>query len=113
MKGNYLLLTIALLVLILFSSCSDEESTNNSDCREFFLSHLNLEVYEDQDLGCRSFYNLVEYNGDQYVYYDNFCADLAFFTFIDCNGDTTCSTQVGSCDTLREGTNLGILGFKN
>ena len=111
MSAKYLLLAIALTTVFLFLGCSDDESAESQDCRDFFLSHLNLEAYDDQEIGCRAFYNLIEFEGNQFVHLDNFCANFGFFTLIDCNGDTICTTQSSSCNIISESENLEILGL--
>ena len=111
MKSKLIAYILLFIGAILCYGCSDEQPAVQLDCRDFLLSHLQLEPFEGQDIGCRSFYTLVEYEGELYTYLDNYCADIAYFSFIDCDGDTVCTTQESSCNILSEGTDMGILGL--
>ena len=98
-------------MIVLCCRSNDEEDGVQESCRDFLLSHLQLELYEGQDFGCNSFLALVEHEGELYAHLDNYCADLAYFSFIYCNGDTVCTTQESSYNILDEGTDMGILGL--
>lgn len=66
---------INLLIFISISSCSKdkEEVFYFLDC-EYFTG--NYESYNGENIGCRYYYTLTEYYGDQYIELNSHCVDL-------------------------------------
>jgi len=83
MKTFYLITAFA---FILLSGCSKNEK---SDCIESVLNENNMIAYDDQEIGCKSFFELYEFQNKQFFLLNNYCADIISYP-IDCDGNTLC-----------------------
>jgi len=104
---------IALLAL----SCKKESIQLN--CVDQFIESRQLTKYTGQSLGCKTFYSLWEFNGEQYYVAGNHCADMSSNP-VDCDGNFLCPSlgEPGSfCPQLEDfftnAVNKRIVGFVN
>jgi len=97
--------------MLLVFSCGDDD-VSNPDCTSIFIEHFDADPLTNQEIGCNFFVNEVSYEGANYAYLNNHCADFAFWTIIDCQGDTICTTQETRCHNIFwNGEDLGIIGL--
>ncbi|WP_185195346.1 hypothetical protein [Pontibacter sp. Tf4] len=108
-------LSIILIILSFIGLGCDkkEEVTCIADCMESYLKQNEMLSYKGEDVGCKFFLRLYEYQNKQYYVLDNHCADVAINP-TDCNGNTLCET--GNEKTCREffekAKYIGIVGIK-
>jgi len=83
---------LALLIVITFIACSknDEKSFDFLDCDE----HTgNYKDYAGEDIGCQFFYTLTEYNNQQFIELNSYCADLVRPFVINENCEDICEYE--------------------
>jgi len=89
-------------VLILIAAACGQEDP----CDRGFVDLLDLEPYNGQEIGCRTFYDLYLHEGTEYAVINNYCADLLVITATDCNGNVT---EIGK---IPGGEYLGTIGLE-
>ncbi|MFT4533061.1 MAG: hypothetical protein ACJA1A_000818 [Saprospiraceae bacterium] len=98
----------SMLVTVGFISC---ETSEEKLCIAYFLEEFNMKPYNGEDLACKTYIRLYEYENTQFALMDNHCADFAPFTVYDCNGEEFCFTSIGPC-YIQESLDLGIIGIE-
>ncbi|MEO1052744.1 MAG: hypothetical protein AAFX87_19070 [Bacteroidota bacterium] len=98
-------------LLWLTSSCDEENITKM--CLDEYLEQSDMEPYTGQDLDCKFFLTLYEFQNSQYFLLGNHCADIISFP-IDCDGNTLCENgEDRQCRRFyREAVNKGIVGVQ-
>ena len=100
-----------ILSLNLVFSCEDCDTVKN--CVDQVLEIKGMVKYDQQELGCSTFLELYKFNGRQYFYLRNHCADMITYPF-DCSGNQLC--EIGenqNCiDFYETAEYIGIVGIK-
>ncbi|NDK54427.1 DUF6970 domain-containing protein [Pontibacter fetidus] len=101
------------LLLISFGCGKKEEVTCIDDCMESYLEQNEMVSYKGEEVGCKFFLSLYEYQNKQYYVLDSHCSDVAINP-TDCNGNTLCETgNEKECNEFFKKTKyIGIVGIK-
>ena len=114
MKTKTSLLTILTIIFFICFGCDKkEEVTCIDDCIESYLKQNEMVSYSGEDVGCKFFLSLYEYQNKQYYVLYRHCADVAINP-TDCNGNTLCENGNGKvCNEFFEKAKyIGIVGIK-
>jgi hypothetical protein len=114
MKTKTSLFTILTILLFISFGCDKkDEVTCIDDCMESYLKQNEMVSYKGEEVGCKYFVSLYEYQNKQYYVLDNHCVDVAINP-TDCNGNTLCETVNGKvCNEFFEKAKyIGIVGIK-
>lgn len=89
------ILLIATLLIGGTQACTEVE-----ECGDQAFDSLDLEPYNGQDIGCRTFFELHRFEGLDYAVINNYCADLQVITVISCLGDTVDYRVINGADYI-------------
>ncbi len=64
--------------------CDNDCDKRHSECLDFFLEKYDMELYCEQNLGCRNYLEHWNFEGEDYYLIDNHCADISPVPY-DCN----------------------------
>jgi hypothetical protein len=95
-------------------SCDKEDEIKCiDDCAEEYLVQNGMVRYQGEDVGCKFFLNLYEYQNKQYFLFGNHCADMISYP-TDCDRNKLCETGVDTnCkDFYKNAKFIGIVGIK-
>lgn len=114
------ILHFVLATFLFFSfGCDKEEAftcLDNciDDCLETNLKQNGMARYKGEDLGCKYFLSLYEYQNKQYFMLNNNCADIEINP-ADCHGNFFCkSGDPKACSRFFDKAKyIGIVGIKN
>lgn len=111
------IMKIVRLILILFISflisCDSNKTPDQENlCIEHFLEEFNMKSYEGEDLACKTFIRLHEFESILFAVKGNRCVDFAPFTIYDCDGEEFCFTSIGPC-YIQESIDHGIIGIEH
>lgn len=97
--------------MILFLSCKEEEVIK--DCIDDYLEQIGMIRYNCEEIGCKFFLNLYEFESKQYFLLGNHCADIISYP-TDCEGKTLCTQQLEyNCEAFyKKAVFIGIVGIK-
>jgi hypothetical protein len=103
---------IVFLVGLFSFGCDDEQSTKRQNCIESVLEEHHMIPYTGEDLGCKFFITLFEFNGEQYFQLGNHCADMVTYPF-DCKGNQICAEGATALcsEFYRSATYMDIVGM--
>lgn len=106
------------LWLCLVSACSQENiaplDVAITDCTEEVLASFNMVAYEEQQIDCKSFLELYEYQNEQYFLLGNHCIDMVSSPF-DCARNILCQkgVDIELCQSFRrDAVYIGIIGIE-
>lgn len=101
---------IAILsIFIIAVACRDNDS--DEGCIKKVLKENEMIAYLGQDVGCSTFLQLYEYEGEQYFMANNHCADMVFMPF-DCEGRAIClDPESEDCQNFALAEYKGIVGI--
>ncbi len=98
----------SILITLCFIRC---ESNEENMCITYFLDEFNMKPYNGEDLDCKTYIRLYEFEKTLFTLMNNHCADFAPFTVFDCNGEEFCFTSIGPCH-IQESIDQGIIGIE-
>ena len=100
------------LFLMTFAFACREECQTPKNCIAEVVLQYNMVKYEGQELGCRSFLVLYEFNEQQYFLWNNHCTDSVSYPF-NCNGESLCENGESSeCSSFyKTAKYVGIVGI--
>lgn len=103
--------SIVLFCIFLFglSACSEEDIKIN--CVDEVLEAQGMVNYQGQDIGCKFFLSLYEYENEQYFLLGNTCADMTVYPF-GCNGDQLCDSAEECTNFYENARYIGIVGIE-
>lgn len=105
--------SISFICLLICSSCDKEDGTPGS-CIDAYLEQNGMVKYKDQEIGCKSFLNLYEFENKEYFLLGNHCADMISFP-TDCEGKRLCEDpeETESCNNFYQNAKFkGIIGVR-
>ena len=114
MKTYTYLLYIFLISITLCSIGCDSSISNSHQedfCTDYFLEEFNMKAYKGEELGCKTYILLYEFEKTLFALKNNHCVDFAPFTIYDCSGEEFCFTSIGPC-YIQESLDLGIIGIE-
>ncbi|MER2996923.1 DUF6970 domain-containing protein [Pontibacter populi] len=114
MKTRISFLSIFTILFFICLGCDKkEEVTCMDDCLDTYLEQNGMVSYKGEEVGCKFFVSLYEYQNKQYYVLDSHCADVAINP-TDCNGNTLCGNgnEKGCNDFFEEAKYIGIVGIK-
>lgn len=102
-----------LIFLTGFGCDKKDEVTCINDCMETYLQQNGIASYRGEEVGCKYFVSLYEYQNKQYYVLGNHCADVASNP-TDCNGNTLCENgnEKACSDFFEKAKYIGIVGVK-
>lgn len=111
MKFTTILKAVPFLLMTSFLSCKEEEVIKN--CTDKYLEQVEMVKYSGEEIGCKTFLKLYEYESKQYYIMDSYCADMISYPK-DCEGKSLCDQQLQHhCDAFFEkAVFVGIVGIK-
>jgi hypothetical protein len=111
-KQNYYFLLITFL-FIGFGCDRKDEVTCVNNCMETYLKQNNMVSYKGEEIGCKKFVSLYEYQKKQYYVLGSHCADVASNP-TDCNGITLCGSDNNKVcnDFFANAKHIGIVGIE-
>ncbi|AKD03680.1 hypothetical protein POKO110462_02405 [Pontibacter korlensis] len=112
---KYPILNLVMIAFLFFSfGCEKEdEVTCKNDCLDSYLKENGMVSYKGEELGCKNFLSLYEYQGRQYYVLENHCADVAVAP-TDCEGRPLCgSGDEESCSEFYQNAKyIGVVGIE-
>lgn len=105
---------LAIFLFMNFGCDKGEEVSCVDDCSDTYLKQNGMVRYKGEELDCKDFLSLYEYQNKQYYVLGNNCADIAINP-TDCDGNSLCkSGDSKSCSTFFENAKyIGIVGIEN
>lgn len=86
MSNIYLTLMSCLFLTI---ACGKQDHSLDSECIATAVRHSNMVIYKGQDLKCKNYLSLYQFQNRHYFVLDNHCADV-IPNPIDCEGNRLC-----------------------
>jgi hypothetical protein len=110
-QNCYILLVIFLFIG--FSCDRKDEVTCINNCMETYLKQNNMVSYKGEEIGCKKFVSLYEYQNKQYYVLGSHCAEIASNP-TDCSGNALCdSGNEKVCnDFFANAKHIGIVGIE-
>ncbi len=102
-----------ILLFIGFACDKKEEISCINDCLETYLQQNGMVSYKGEEVGCKYFVSLYEYQNKQYYVLGNHCADVANNP-TDCSSNTLCGTgnEKVCGEFFEKAKYIGIVGIK-
>lgn len=100
---------MTLVALFCLSGCGREDVKIN--CVDEVLESQAMIPYQGQDIECRFFLSLYEYEEEQYFLLGNNCADMVVYPF-GCEGNELCSSTDECTDFYESARYIGIVGVE-
>ena len=100
-----------ILGILLIYSCEDQYQVD-FDCLEQKLEDFDMVPYNNEDIGCAFYVELLVLNGTQYYHVDSHCADVQA-NLQDCWGTQYCNDDTSDlCTSIyANAERLGIVGY--
>ncbi|WP_152425077.1 hypothetical protein [Nafulsella turpanensis] len=102
-------LYLILIFLLGLSACTEEDITTN--CVDEVLEAQGMVPYQGQDIGCKFFLSLYEYESQQYFLLGNACADMVVYPTA-CSGNQLCNSTAECTEFYENARYIGIVGIE-
>ena len=105
-------LNLVVVTLLFFLLGCSKEEIQPSDCIASVLKENDMVEYTGQEIGCKFFFQLFDYENEQFFLLGNHCADMVSYP-IDCEGNHLYEDldSQAAIDFYANAEHIGIIGI--